>query len=327
MKFLIAGLGSIGRRHLRNLKALGVEDIIFLRSHRSTLPDEELAGYLVETEIFAALAHQPQAVIISNPTALHLDIAIPVAKAGCHILLEKPISNSLDRIEELINAAQKSGSRILVGYQFRFHPGLLRVKQLLDEGAIGKPYSAHAHWGEYLPSWHPWEDYRHGYSARSDLGGGVILTLSHPLDYFRWLLGDVEAIWAFADRLGTLELDVDDTAEIGLRFTNGLLASLHLDYNQRPSVHNLEIIGTEGIVHWDNADGRVTLCPADGIQQIFPVPDGFERNTLFLDELRHFLQIIHGDADPLCSLDDGIVALKLCLAALNSAKQGKLIHV
>src|SRR3990170_4702715 len=90
-KFLIAGLGSIGRRHLRNLNALGENDVVLLRSHRSTLPDEELAGFAIETDLAQALEkHRPAAVIVSNPTALHLDIAIPAAEAGCTLLLEKP---------------------------------------------------------------------------------------------------------------------------------------------------------------------------------------------------------------------------------------------
>src|SRR5215204_3128628 len=107
MKFLIAGLGSIGRRHFRNLIALGEKDIVLLRTRKATLPDDELAGFPAETDIHVALAkHKPDAVIIANPSALHLDIAIPAADAGCHILLEKPISNTLDRVKELQNTAR-----------------------------------------------------------------------------------------------------------------------------------------------------------------------------------------------------------------------------
>jgi predicted dehydrogenase len=160
MKFLIAGLGSIGRRHLRNLLALGERDILLYRTHRSTLPDDEFAGLPVETDLSTALASGVGAVIISNPTALHLEVAIPAAQAGCHLLIEKPISHSLDGIQQLQLAAKASGTRTLVGFQFRFHPGLQRIAQLLQEGAIGKPVSARAFWGEYLPGWHPWEDYR-----------------------------------------------------------------------------------------------------------------------------------------------------------------------
>ena len=100
MKFLIAGLGSIGRRHFRNLIALGETDIVLLRTRKATLPEDELAGYPVETNIHAALQkHKPEAVIVANPTALHLDVAIPAAGAGCHILLEKPVSDSLERLD------------------------------------------------------------------------------------------------------------------------------------------------------------------------------------------------------------------------------------
>lgn len=180
MKFLIAGLGSIGRRHLRNLLALGERDILFYRTYRSTIADDEFAGFRVETNLEAALASGVQAVIIVNPTSLHLDVAVPAAQAGCHLLIEKPLSHSLDGIDRLQEALKASGAQVLMGFQFRFHPGLQRIAQLLQAGAIGRPVSARAQWGEYLPAWHPWEDYRLGYSARQDLGGGVVLTSLSP---------------------------------------------------------------------------------------------------------------------------------------------------
>ena len=134
MKFLIAGLGSIGRRHFRNLISLGEKDIVLLRSHHATLPDDELKGYPVETDLSEALKkYKPDAVIIANPTALHLDVAIPSANAGCSILIEKPISNSLDRLDQLESALGRGDGRLLVGFQFRFHPTLQRAAQLLKE--------------------------------------------------------------------------------------------------------------------------------------------------------------------------------------------------
>jgi predicted dehydrogenase len=337
MRFLIAGSGSIGRRHLRNLVALGETDIILYRTHQSSLPDEELSGFQVETDLQFALARRPQAIIISNPTSLHLDVAIPAARAGCHVLLEKPISDSMQGIEELVSAVQSGGGQVLVGFQFRFHPGLQTIASLLRQDAIGRVLSAHAHWGEYLPAWHPWEDYRQGYSARRELGGGVILTLSHPLDYLRWLLGEVQALWALAGSISDLTLDVEDTAEIGLQFTDGSLGSVHLDYNQRPPAHTLEIIGAKGTIRWDNADGAVHLYKAtasaekrapepDTAWQNFPAPFGFERNHLFLAEMQHFLQVARGEAAPVCTLKDGIQALRLALAAQDSSREGKLVQ-
>ena len=115
MRYLIAGLGSIGRRHFRNLIALGEKEIVLLRTRKGTLPEDELAGYPVETDFQEALKkHRPDAVIVANPTSMHLEVAIPAAEAGCHILLEKPVSHSLEQLDVLQQTAEKSGSKILV---------------------------------------------------------------------------------------------------------------------------------------------------------------------------------------------------------------------
>ena len=332
MRFLIAGLGSIGRRHFRNLVALGEKDIVLLRSHRATLPDDELIGYPVETEIQAALErHKPQAVIVANPTALHLNVAIPAAEAGCAVLLEKPIAEDLSRVDELRRAAEKNGQRILVGFQFRYHPTLNKARELIEAGALGNVLTVHAHWGEYLPQWHPWEDYRQSYAAREDLGGGVIRTLTHPLDYLRFLLGEVESLQALSGHVSPLELaGVEDVAEIGLRFSSGAIGGVHLNYFQRPPVHRLEIVGTNGTLRWDNADGILHYykisapfgsysddAPAPIIETFAP-PEGFERNHLFVAQMRHFLDVTAGKSEPICTLADGIRALELALQARQS---------
>jgi len=328
MKILIAGLGSIGRRHLRNLQALGEEDILLYRTHFSTLPEDELVGLPVETDLEAALAEGPQAVIVANPTALHLEVAIPAAQAGCHLLIEKPVSHSMDRVDDLVAAAASSGSQVLVGYHYRYHPGLMRIRELLAQAAIGDVVAARVHWGEYLPDWHPWEDYRQSYCARRDLGGGVVPTLSHPLDYLRWLIGEMSAVWAFTIQTNQLGLDVEDTAEIGLRFASGSLGSVHLDYVQRPHTHWLEIIGTQGSLRWDNSDGTARMYRAvETGWKVFPPPEGFQRNDMYLEEMRHFIQVVRGEASPVCTLQDGILALQVCLAVHRSAEAGRVVNL
>jgi predicted dehydrogenase len=321
MKVMIAGFGSIGRRHFRNLLALGERDIVVYHTGHSTLPDDELVGFPVESDLRAALAYQPEAAIISNPTALHLEVAIPAAECGCHLLLEKPISHSMARVDNLQQAIKLNDVRVLVGYQFRFHPGLQQIKKQLQDKSIGEPLSVHAHWGEYLPGWHPWEEYKESYAARIELGGGVILTLSHPLDYLHWFFGEVESLAAFTSQKG-LNLAVEDVAEISLRFKNGVLGSIHLDYNQRPPAHWLEIIGTRGTIRWDNSDGIVRMARVekdrkDPSWQEFSPPESFERNTMFLDEISHFTEVTRGKVQPVCTLNDGITALRLALSALQ----------
>jgi predicted dehydrogenase len=319
---LVAGLGSIGRRHFQNLKALGCTDIILYRTERSTLPENELAGFPVEHDLEAAFDHHPLAVIVSNPTALHLPVALSAAQHGCHLFLEKPISHTMEGVKELLQEIERRRLWVLVGFQFRFHPALRQIKKWLDSGAIGKVVSAHVHWGEHLPNWHPWEDFRRSYSARSDLGGGVLLTLCHPFDYLRWLLGTVTFVSAITGRLGGLEIEVEDTAQVTLRFVSGALGNVYLDYVERPSAHWLHIVGQKGTIRWNGADGAADLyrVEIEGWESFAP-PKGFERNTMFLEEMRHFLNCLSGKEEPLCTLQDGIHALKMALAAKRSAAE------
>jgi len=328
MKVLIAGLGSIGRRHLRNLLALGERDIVLYRTRRATLPDDELVGFPVETDLAAALGkHKPEAVIVANPTALHLDIAVAAADAGCSILLEKPIAHELEHVDELGAALKRGGGRLLVGFQFRFHPTLRKAARLLEQGEIGRPLSFHVHWGEFLPGWHPWEDFKQSYAARPDLGGGVILTLTHPLDYIRMLLGEVESLWAFASALN-LGLEVEDAAEIGLKMANGAIGSVHLDYNQQPPGHRWEMVGANGTLKWDNSAGALEMYSSGKkTWESYAPPEDFERNSMFLEEMRHFLAVARREVEPLCSLNDGIQALRLALAAHESAAKNVQVRL
>ena len=216
--------------------------------------------------------------MIANPTALHLEAAL----LGCRNWMRHLAGKADIALDQWSGSpaggrCRRPGARVLVGFQFRFHPSLVRAQQLLSSGELGQIMTAHVHYGEYLPAWHPWEDYRQGYAARADLGGGVLLTQCHSLDYLPWLVGEVEAVWGFLAKSSDLEVDVDDTAEIGLRFTGGALATLHLDYAQQPPSHQLHISGTRrlsavrpalrvgaGISRRDDRRGPTTPLPEAG---------------------------------------------------------------
>lgn len=326
---------------MRNLVALGEEDIVLYRTRKSTMPEEDLAGFPQETDLQVALGrHKPDAVIIANPTAFHLDVAIPAAQAGCSLLLEKPLSHSMQRIDHLESALETGGGQVVVGFQFRFHPGLVRAKQLISDGDIGSVISAHVHFGEYLPAWHPWEDYRKGYAARADMGGGVVLTQCHSLDYLPWLVGEgVDSVWAFTAKLSDLEVDVEDTAKIGLRFANGALGSIHLDYNQQPPAHYFEVVGTKGSLQWNLSDGATRIYRAEspspreaspkgagrevrgeGTWESYPLPAGWERNVMFMEEMRHFVSVVRGEVESSCPLEAGIKVQRLIGAIHRSNK-------
>jgi len=328
MKILIVGLGSVGRRHLRNLAALGQTDLMLLRSGKSTLPDADLEGFPVVRDLEAALRSKPDAAVIATPTALHLQSAVPLARAGCHLLLEKPVSHTLEGINDLRQSARAGGGQVMVAFQYRYHPGLLAIRRWLEEDALGRPLSARAQYGDYLPGWHAWEDYRQSYSARADLGGGAVLTLCHPLDYLMWLLGDVTQVTAAVSSQGGLGIGVEDTAEAVLAFAGGALGSVHLDFVQRPPVHDMAIVGTEGTLTWDQSDGAARLYRAStGEWQVVEAPAGFDRNDMFLAEMQRFLDVTAGRAAPEPTLEDGIRVLALGLAIRESAQLGRRVEV
>jgi len=322
---VVCGVGSAGSRHVANLLALGHEDLVLQRTGlgASTRFPSDLA---CERDLERALAGRPLAVVIANPTALHVPTALAAARAGAHLLIEKPLSHSLEGVGELRREVERRGLLTLVGYQLRFHPSLQRVAAWIDGGALGEIVSAHAHWGECLRLWHPWEDYRNSYSARRELGGGALLTLSHPFDYLRLLLGEVRSVSAELGRRSGLEIDVEDVVQVSLQFANGVLGSVYLDYVTRPKRHFLEIVGRQGRLRWSEADATAELFDGHGVRvEVCRPPAGFERNTPYLDEMAHFLRCLSGKERPLCTLDDGIEALRICRAALLSAEEGRRV--
>lgn len=327
MKFLICGVGSVGERHIRNLLSLGCENIILYRTRALPLRTIDQL-FLSFPSLDDALSEKPNAAFITNPTNLHIPVALRCAKLGCHLFIEKPLSHNLDGIDELQKIVIEKELIVCIGFQFRFHPGLKKIKELLDEQAIGQVIHVVAHWGEYLPDWHPWEDYRKGYSAREDLGGGVILTLCHPFDYLRWLIGEISCVASLGGSLGDLTLPVEDTVDVLLQFNSGLIGHVHLDYIQRPPSHWLQITGCNGLIKWDNSDGKVHLYRTNnGSWETFSVRKEFERNNMFIDEIRHFIDCIHGSKEPSITLDDGIKSLKVVMAIKQSIREQRTINV
>ena len=228
----------------------------------------------------------------------------------------------------------------MIGYQFRFRIHLLiRLRDGLAAGALGPIAGARAEWGEYLPDWHPWEDHRNSYSARADMGGGVVLTLIHPLDYLYWLFGPTDRVHASARSIASLQTPAgEDWAEITINFRSGVVGQVHLDYLQRPAVHRLTVWGDRGRAEWDYHAGTLrwetvaatdqknaSAIDAKPTVTVERVPAGFERNAMFLDEMRHFLNCVESRETPVVPLADGIAVLEIALAAKQSAaREAKL---
>jgi predicted dehydrogenase len=316
LRALVVGLGSIGARHLANLRRLGCRDLGVLRVHGQLPPPPgaDLVGVAVHTGLEAALARGYDLVFIANPTSLHLDVALPAARAGCHIYMEKPLSHSLAGTEDLAREVADRGLKLQMGCQLRFHPGLRAVKGWLEQGRIGRPLRALVEVGQYLPDWQPWRDYRTSYAARREMGGGVVLTLIHEIDYAQWLLGPLTPLAALGGRSGALEVDAEDHVTGLLGSRAGAAVVLSLDYLQRPPCRRLKILGTEGVIHWDYFSHQAGLVVEGREEARLDAPAGWRADDMYLDLTRDFLRAVTEGGPPAVPLEDGLAALGVALA-------------
>lgn len=230
MRVAVVGMGSAGKRLAHELEALGCDVVPVGQGDEHPLDVE--------------------AAVIATPTSLHRDGLAWAIASGLHVYVEKPLADRSDGLADLLAEADARRLVVAVGYNLRFHPAVEAIRDAIAAGRIGRLLSVRAEVGQYLPDWHPEDDYRRSYAARSDGGGGALLTLSHELDYVCWIAGRVTASTGIAARVSELELDVDDVAEAVLRHENGTVSSVHVDLLDRSYNRRSRWLGSEGTIEW-----------------------------------------------------------------------------
>ena len=331
MKTLLVGLGSIGRRHLANLRTLDPTGLITV-CHQYTRPHEAGEGPKAADRVVYSLEDGlnplPDMALITGPSPLHISTAEALAQKGVHLFIEKPLSHRLDGVKKFLDLCRERRVVVQVGYNFRFYEPFVALRRALNEGKIGRVLNITAEVGQYLPDWRPGTDYRRNVTARSDLGGGVLLELSHEIDYVRWLVGEVAAVSAQVARVSDLEIDVEDTAEVTLKFENGALGHIHLDFIQRGYARSCRIIGSEGTIRWDSQDNRVRLFSAASKtwSDIFP-SSPLDRNVMYVEELKHFLKCVAEDRAPAVGGEEGLRVMEIVMAARKSSEAGQVVSL
>jgi len=250
-KILLISLGSIGQRHLRNCRTLlpGSEICVFRHKKPDNTSVPEGAACLV-TSPDEARAFNPDAVIVSSPASKHVETAAPFIRNGAHVFIEKPLESSLEKLTGFEQLVDQAAGFIMVGYVLRFLPMLNHIKGMLAEGVLGDIRTAFIQTGQYLPDWRPASDYRTGVSARKDLGGGVLLELSHELDYASWLFGTPTSLMASCCNVSNLDIDVEDSAHVIFEYP-GRRVAIQIDFLQRVAKMGLQIIGSEATLEAD----------------------------------------------------------------------------
>jgi len=324
MKFLVIGYGSIGKRHTDNLKNIlkNKGDIIVCRKPGQ----KKVAGLKTFFNLKNAFAENPLAAIIATPPSLHIPIALKCAKRGLHLFIEKPLSNNLKGLDQLVKLSKKYKLTCMIGCNLRFHPGLTKLKNLIEKNSIGKIISVLSQAGQYLPDWRKETKYQNTYSAKKSFGGGVVLDLIHELDYLYWFFGKAKKVFCFADKSSTLNIDTEDNADILLKFKNNIQANLHLDYIQRCPQRSCQIIGEKGTIIWDYYKNSLRLyIPKKGWRNL--IFKNFDRNDMYVDEMKHFIECIKNKQNPLIDLKQGIEVLKIALVAKESSEKTKVIKL
>jgi predicted dehydrogenase len=329
-RILVIGCGSIGRRHARILKEIGASNLALcdpVQSARQSLQDDLDIGEGY-ADLEEALRHNFDAVFVCTPPALHIHQATLAIEAGCDVFTEKPLSDRLDGVDELIALAERQKRILMVGLCFRFHKGLLKVKEMIDSGTIGRLVSVRASMAEYLPDTTPVADYGSLYTAKSRIG--VVRDYVHEIDLVQWIVAaQAHQVFGFAGKLSELKIAANDTAEILFTYDNGVLASVHLDVFQRTRRRQSEFMGTDGTIVIDFADWD--QC---SIQTYRAKTGGWERETLptdrddmFRAEDRAFLHALATRQKPALDGLEGKKSLQIALAAMASSDRGELIEL
>ena len=327
VRVLVVGCGSIGKRHIRNLQSLGVQHIVACDPRPDRRAEvQEQCGVPAVDDLKEGLAKRPALAFVATPTAYHVEPALRAALQGCDLFIEKPVSHSLEHVASLLETIHEKKLVCLVGCNMRFHPAIVIIKETVERMILGPVLSVRVQAGSYLPGWHPWEDYRQGYSANQSLGGGCILDGIHEIDYLRWILGEVETVACLAGKVSNLEIDTEDVAEILLRFRSGVIAEVHLDYVQRAYGRSCQVIAQEGTLSWDFQDNTVRMFRSTTKQwEVLWQDPQFDFNQTYVDEIQHFLSCVSTRSKPAQDVTDGVLALRIALAAKRSAQEG--IHV
>jgi predicted dehydrogenase len=330
MKILVLGCGSIGKRHIKNLLALNRGQIFAYDIDRHTLESVK-EQFSVETlsSIEEALDKSDfDAAFICSPPSVHVEQALDLLKKGTHCFIEKPLSNTLDNLDSLIKASEKTKKTVLIGCNLRFSPLLIKIRDFLDNGVIGKPLFLKASLGYYLPYWRPNDDYRRGYGAKRSMGGGIVLDASHEIDYVRHFLGEVEEVFAVCKKLSDLDIDTEDFAEITMRHENGSYSQIHLDYLQTNYRRNCEIVGEKGMLVWD-VNERVLYLYGMEDKEYHVFYEGLNANVddMYIEEVKHFFRCTEGIEEPIIDAKEGKRLTELIVKIKESSDKRQFISV
>lgn len=329
-RFLIVSLGSIGRRHLRNLRMLFPDSKIGVLR----LTENRVDGCIDGANAFfstmeEAIAFAPDAAIIASPASTHEKVACALASHGIHLLIEKPLACDRASATKIINACEAAQVVCMVGYNLRYKKSMVYLRELLLKGVIGNVLSVRAEVGQHLSTWRPEQDYRHGVSARKELGGGALLELSHELDYLVWFFGIPDAVQCVMGHYSDLEIEVEDLVELTMRYNRPhRIVSVHLDFIQQTPTRTCRLIGSKGTIIWDALADTIAIVGTSDTNDCRTIgPFDKDPNAPYCDEIRHFVHTVISGKAVRTSSQENLHVMAIVDAAKIAAQKGVSIQM
>lgn len=325
MKVLFCGLGSIGKRHLKNLSALVPNLEVYALKSKGNSTDLDKEFKIKRIQNLSELTSLDLA-FITNPTYLHADTAEDIiSKFNCPLFIEKPLDSNLKKAEKLVEKIK--GKQCMLGYMMRFNKGLKELEDIIKKKTLGKVLYYDFTFQSYLPDWHPWEDYRISYAGKEEMGGGVIFTLIHEIDLSYWLFGEVDQLICSADHISSLEVNTEDYAEISMEHKNKIRGRVHINYFTKNSKRSGRVIFENGVVEWDFFSDSLRILVGNKEELVYKGSDKDFVNSMYVDMLLDFLSKIKNKEKISINEEVGLDTLKIAFTAKNSAAQKKMLKV
>jgi len=326
---LIIGSGSIGQRHISNLKKIGINNITALRSkkgHYKKLPEslgvKEISSWTEAKKIKSDIA------IISNPSSLHIDAALKISGHVKGVFIEKPLSNNLSECNQLIDLLNNKKITSFVGHNLMFHPVIKKIIEFINENDIGEIINIQCQVGQWLPDWHPYEDYTKAYYARKDLGGGVSLSLIHEIHLALALAGLPAYVSGEITEYKQLKLDVDVCSDLMIKHKSGAVSQIHLDFLQRPSHRSGLVTFEKAWLSYDFSKMQITAQKInEEPYELFQNSD-FDPNIMYIDQLKEFVCMVEeGRVKHKYDVLSAVESLKVVNALFESNTTGKKVSI
>ena len=326
-KALIVGTGSIARRHFDVLQREAPSIEICVLKHRTSLFKGKPANKTLEVDnVDEAVSFSPDFAIIANPAPFHIDSAGYFAQEGCHLLIEKPLSNSSDGLAQLSSTCENKNVVVHIGYVLRHLPSIQKFKEALQDKSIGKLIAVKIETGQYLRDWRPNSNLEKTVSFRKSLGGGVLRELSHELDLVHYLFGRPKKVAGELRRLTDLTLDCEDAAKLKVEIDSGLIIDVDLDFIRRDATRKCYVIAENASLLWDATKGHLMKyhCTNQEWETIYKKSEVSEIATAYDVQMSDFLDKADNPkySSVSATLYDGGLVVKMIEGIEESNKAG-----